>query len=739
MARIDDPDVIYQRAFDLQIAGDQLGALVTYEECIAAANPQSVNWAFAVGNSAILLAQRGQLDEALIRFELAREALRNEGHHPIAVVQFARQGAAVLSKQGRFEEAHVVLKDAIELNRRWRAHPSLKAEVNGERLLADLLREESYSLNQLGSVELWLHRPAVAKAILSNALHICEEHCSGDIAGLISICLNRAQAMRELGELREAITDLERSHELAKQANNPSEQARVDAVLGHLHILDGRNDVGLMLITSSIEAAEQMGEQDAVIARRRMLAEQLMQKLGDRLGAWEQIQLALPVVSRSESSLVIAEFHQSAANIALANGDREAELKHLQAARSAWHQTIEQQLDPGIRASVAIGAASVYLRLAAALVERSLAASAFDVFEEGRAAGLRAQLAKLKVVDVSESSSPCAKFPDVQRWILQRSAHIPTALVALMHVSDQLIAIMIRPDGRVSTARSAATAEQFGAAIDEYRHSIPQDNDKWPLFGLAPALPALCELFKPLLERAAEGAIHLMLLPWFSLWTLPWSGILDRPDVSLSLIPSATWLMSQDAQPKKLRSTSVATIGVGKADSDDLADECRMVAQLASSTQIAIDSQATVETLRSFIIEPVIVHISAHGVWLSDVPGGGYLALADGRFGVKQIVDLRIHSPLILLSVCHSGGLHATESDDTIGLVPALLASGASNVLATSWPVFAPAAAAFVAELITALREGLSLIYALLRARAATKKQYSDIRDWGAFELFGAG
>jgi tetratricopeptide (TPR) repeat protein len=736
---MNDIEETYQSAFELQLAGDSTAALELYEQCIVAAIPQSTTWAFAVGNSAIILARRGQLTAARDRFELARKALQDEGHHQIAVLQFARQGAAVLSEQGRFEEARDVLNQAIELNQGWRVLPSVQNGSNGVSLVAGMLREECYSLIQLGSIALRLHKPGDAKAILSSALHICEAHCAGDTDGIISICLNRGQAMRELGELREAIADLERAHQLAKESNNRHELARVDAVLGHLHMIDGRKKIGLMLIESSIDVAEQLKEQDAVIARRRMLAEQLVQNFGDHSGAWEQIQRALPFVSRSESSLIIAEFHQSAADVAIAKGERETEFEHLQLARTAWHQTIEQQLDPEIRASVAISASFVYRRLAAAFVERNQAVMAFEVFEEGRAAGLRAQLAALNASDVNESAVPCAGFLAVQRWILQRSATIPTALIALMYVPGKLIGIVVHPDGTVSTASNDATTEQLRSALDEYAALIPEENDKWPCFGIEPALPALCDLFNPLLERAARGVTHIMLLPWFSLWTLPWSVIFDRPDSSVTLVPSATWLVSQDSHPRDLRSTSVATIGVGAAGSQDLADECRTVAKLAGSTEIAIDGQATVEALRSFLTKPGIVHISAHGMWLAKLPGGGYIALADGRFAVKQIIDLRVLSSLVLLSACHSGRLHVTQSDDTIGLAPTLLARGASNVLATLWPVSAPAAMLFVAELINAVRGGAILPHAMLMARAETRKQYSDHREWGAFELFGAG
>ena len=118
--------------------------------------------------------------------------------------------------------------------------------------------------------------------------------------------------------------------------------------------------------------------------------------------------------------------------------------------------------------------------------------------------------------------------------------------------------------------------------------------------------------------------------------------------------------------------------------------------------------------------------------------GGG----EDGRLEVHEVFGLSLHARLLVLSACQTGVSAGTiadvpPGDDWVGLVEGFLYAGASNVLATLWPVEDRATARFMERFYRELAAGRTDAEALAQAqRAAVRDQRSGHPFfWAGFNL----
>ncbi|EPS37253.1 hypothetical protein H072_9092 [Dactylellina haptotyla CBS 200.50] len=85
-----------------------------------------------------------------------------------------------------------------------------------------------------------------------------------------------------------------------------------------------------------------------------------------------------------------------------------------------------------------------------------------------------------------------------------------------------------------------------------------------------------------------------------------------------------------------------------------------------------------------------ILHFHGHMDYSDPRPLQRYLVLAEEeRITGRQMADLKFPrgtAPLVTLIACSSGGQQIMTGDEPIGVIPALLAAGASSVIATLWP-----------------------------------------------------
>jgi CHAT domain-containing protein len=125
-----------------------------------------------------------------------------------------------------------------------------------------------------------------------------------------------------------------------------------------------------------------------------------------------------------------------------------------------------------------------------------------------------------------------------------------------------------------------------------------------------------------------------------------------------------------------------------------------------------------------------IVHLATFGVLNKGNPLFSFVELAprgtdDGRLEVHDVFGLSLSARLVVLSACQTGlGSGALADvpagDDWVGLVQGFLFAGASNVVATLWPVEDRAMGDLMARFHAELEAGRSEVEALAEAQRAT-------------------
>lgn len=148
----------------------------------------------------------------------------------------------------------------------------------------------------------------------------------------------------------------------------------------------------------------------------------------------------------------------------------------------------------------------------------------------------------------------------------------------------------------------------------------------------------------------------------------------------------------------------------------------------------------------------VDLYLSCHGFFDSQQPLHSSLLLSDGselpsrvkrnnvrhQLSVRDILDRRIRSRLIVLDACLSGVQHFSPGDEPMGFPTALLLSGAGAVVASNWVVEQNCARYFMLALLDHWSaRSASLGEAMRQAYALTRSEYPHPFHWAAFSLFG--
>jgi CHAT domain-containing protein len=255
----------------------------------------------------------------------------------------------------------------------------------------------------------------------------------------------------------------------------------------------------------------------------------------------------------------------------------------------------------------------------------------------------------------------------------------------------------------------------------------------------------------------------LLIVPDGGLSYLPFSALWD-PVTSRNLVEdfSITHLPSAAALPA-VRSQDVALggkipPGTGFAPfPDELAESVREVERFRGAlpgSRVFRGRRATEERLREALNDGRIVHVATHGVMNARNPMFSRVLLAgdvrggpenDGRLEVHELVGQQVASPLVFLSGCDTGSGIAWAPGVAGGqgyaaLSQAFLYAGASNVVATLWPVQDKSAAEFTEQYYVALDSlGPGEALAEAQRRMLSRPDQNAPYYWAAYTLTGSG
>jgi len=162
--------------------------------------------------------------------------------------------------------------------------------------------------------------------------------------------------------------------------------------------------------------------------------------------------------------------------------------------------------------------------------------------------------------------------------------------------------------------------------------------------------------------------------------------------------------------------------------------------------------QATWTTFRKYAESAASIYLSCHGCFNEEDSLGSTLLLSNGKslpsqvdtdhvlyeLSVRDILQLRIRSRLVILDACMSGVQHFSPGDEPMGFSTAFLLSGANAVIASNWSVEQRRARFFMEKLQDIWSNaGVTLGQAMREAYAVTRSKYPHPYHWGGFSLIG--
>jgi CHAT domain-containing protein/Tfp pilus assembly protein PilF len=168
-----------------------------------------------------------------------------------------------------------------------------------------------------------------------------------------------------------------------------------------------------------------------------------------------------------------------------------------------------------------------------------------------------------------------------------------------------------------------------------------------------------------------------------------------------------------------------------------------------TDARVLVGAHASKRALRDAAAGQSIIHFATYGVLNKDNPLFSFVELSpqggdDGRLEVHEVFGLRLRARLVVLSACRTalgaGALaDVPAGDDWVGLVQGFLYAGASNVMATLWPVQDRATADLMTRFYTALRAGRPEAEALAEAQRGMLRNPRTAHPfyWAGFTLSG--
>jgi CHAT domain-containing protein len=250
------------------------------------------------------------------------------------------------------------------------------------------------------------------------------------------------------------------------------------------------------------------------------------------------------------------------------------------------------------------------------------------------------------------------------------------------------------------------------------------------------------------------GKHGLLIAPHAELHYAPFAALLGPREYliqryRLSYTPSASvWLRLHDRAPPV--GSSVLALAPRADVLPGSAAEVAAIGRLyGTDARVLVGAHASKRALRDAAAGSSIIHFATYGVLNKDNPLFSFVELSpqggdDGRLEVHEVFGLQLRARLVVLSACQTalgaGALaDVPAGDDWVGLVQAFLFAGASNVMATLWPVQDRAAADVMTRFYGALAAGQPEAEALALAQRATLRNPATANPfyWAGFTLSG--
>jgi CHAT domain-containing protein len=295
--------------------------------------------------------------------------------------------------------------------------------------------------------------------------------------------------------------------------------------------------------------------------------------------------------------------------------------------------------------------------------------------------------------------------PEVATWqnVARRLAS-NQALVEYLLSDSGAIAFVLRTD-TIAIVDLGMPRSDIARLIEFARGTMTSRSPGMDSLWRAPLRQLYQRLVAPIEDAGLlAGATRLIVVPQAELNYLPFAALVDGANrffierYELAETPSASvWLTLGDRRRPSPTGGVLALapeFGSLPASRQEVAAIQRLsgpnvrVLSGAAASESAFRREAPVQR---------VLHLASYGVLNQRNPLFSYVQLApggeyDGRLEVHEVLGLNLAADLVVLSACQTGlGSGALADvptgDDWVGLTRAFLHAGATNVVATLWPV----------------------------------------------------
>jgi CHAT domain-containing protein/Tfp pilus assembly protein PilF len=264
-------------------------------------------------------------------------------------------------------------------------------------------------------------------------------------------------------------------------------------------------------------------------------------------------------------------------------------------------------------------------------------------------------------------------------------------------------------------------------------------------------------LIAPLEERGLlAGKRRLLIAPHAELHYLPFAALLkgDATDDLLlhrfviEYIPSASVWLKLRERPQSARGSGILALAPRTDRLPGSRAEVGALRRLyGPDATVLIGAEATERAFRTLAPKHDVLHLATFGVLNKHNPLFSFVELRggggeDGRLETHEVFGLELSASLIVLSACQTGVAAGSVADvppgdDWVGLVRTFLFAGASNVVATLWPVEDRSTAVLMEQFYGHLSGGRSPAESLVEAqrRAARQARTAHPFYWAGFAL----
>lgn len=182
---------------------------------------------------------------------------------------------------------------------------------------------------------------------------------------------------------------------------------------------------------------------------------------------------------------------------------------------------------------------------------------------------------------------------------------------------------------------------------------------------------------------------------------------------------------------------SVLVLAVPDDNAPAITDEARMIQETLPGADVHVGRGATAGLLAERARGADLVHLAAHGIFLSGNPLFSAVRLGDGWLRAADLLDGRFDfgGSVVVLSACGSGR-SSDRTSEALGLAWACLAAGAGGVVAALWAVDDEVTLELMSHLYQRLAAGDHPQVALGRARRRIAERRPHPYYWAAFRYF---